>query len=353
MKNKEHSMLGINLVEAGLVPDRIVRAGIRRLLRRRLNDIHADDVEAGEADQRAFRLERLSSPIAPLPEMANEQHYEVSPAFFERVLGPRLKYSCGLWGDGVSDLAESEEAMLAISCERAELTDGLSVLDLGCGWGSLSIWIAEHYPRSQVLAVSNSKPQREYILARCERLGLTNVDVVTADVNHFAPDRRFDRVMSVEMFEHVRNHALLLSRIADWLEPAGKLFVHHFSHRDRAYPFETEGEDDWMGRQFFSGGMMPSDDLLLHCQRDLVVEEKWHVNGAHYQKTSDAWLARQDAQRGELRPILEDIYGATDARLWHQRWRLFFLACSELFGYRQGNEWWVTHVRMSARGGRS
>ena len=227
--------------------------------------------------------------------------------------------------------------MLALCCERAELSDGQSVLDLGCGWGSLSIWIAEHYPNSQVLAVSNSKPQREFIIARCAQIGLTNVEVVTADVNAFAPNCRFDRVMSVEMFEHVRNHELLLSRIASWLKPAGKLFVHHFSHRDRAYPFETEGEDDWMGRQFFSGGMMPSDDLLLHCQRDLLVEEKWHVNGVHYQKTSDAWLARQDERRDELLPILAEIYGSEDARLWNQRWRLFFLACSEPVSY--------THLR--------
>lgn len=346
-------MLGISLVEAGHVPDLVVRAGIRRLLRRRLRDIDFNDFEAADGDQRAFRHERRLSPIAPLPELANEQHYEVSPAFFEHVLGPRHKYSCGLWTDGVKDLAEAEEAMLALCCERAELSDGLRVLDLGCGWGSLSLWIAEHYPQSQVLAVSNSKPQREFILARCDQLGLSNVEVVTADVNSFAPGRRFDRVMSVEMFEHVRNHELLLSRIASWLEPTGKLFVHHFSHRDRSYPFETQGEDDWMGRQFFSGGMMPSDDLLLHCQRDLVVEEKWHVNGAHYQKTSDAWLARQDARRQEVLPILAKIYGTEDARLWNQRWRLFFLACSELFGYRQGNEWWVTHVRMAPRGGES
>ena len=341
----------INLAEKRLLPDAVIRLGIRRLLKQRLQDERADDLQAA-SEQKNRCIEMLrQSPIAIETDAANEQHYEVSPAFFEHVLGPRHKYSCGLWADGVNDLAQSEEAMLALCCERAELSDGQSVLDLGCGWGSLSIWIAEHYPKSQILAVSNSKPQRDFILARCDQIGLTNVEVVTADVNAFAPDRRFDRVMSIEMFEHVRNHELLLSRIASWLEPTGKLFVHHFSHRDRAYPFETEGEDDWMGRQFFSGGMMPSDDLLLHCQRDLLVEEKWHVNGVHYQKTSDAWLARQDERRDELLPILAEIYGAEDARLWNQRWRLFFLACSELFGYRQGNEWWVTHVRMTSRGG--
>jgi cyclopropane-fatty-acyl-phospholipid synthase len=200
-----------------------------------------------------------------------------------------------------------------------------------------------------VLAVSNSKPQREFILARCARVGLRNLEVVTADVNRFAPDQRFDRVLSVEMFEHVRNHPVLLARIASWLEPGGKLFVHHFAHRTSAYPYETDGTDDWMGRHFFSGGMMPSDDLLLHCQRDLVVERKWRVSGLHYQRTAEAWLSRLDESREPLRPILADVYGAGEASVWFQRWRLFFLACAELFGYGGGNEWWVAHVRMVPR----
>jgi cyclopropane-fatty-acyl-phospholipid synthase len=337
-------------VEVGLVPDVLVRIGIRQLLRRRLRDLALDDREAADSMQREFRAERRASPIAPLPRLANEQHYEVAPAFFERVLGPRLKYSCGLWPDGVSELAKAEEAMLELSCERAELSDGMHVLDLGCGWGSLSIWIAERHPRTRVLAVSNSKLQREFILSRCRKLGLGNVSVVTADVNRFTPARRFDRVVSVEMFEHVRNHELLLSRIASWLEPGGKLFVHHFSHRSCAYPYETEGENDWMGRHFFSGGMMPSDDLLIHCQRDLVLEERWKVSGLHYQRTCEAWLDRQDDGRDALMPILAAVYGAEHAPLWNQRWRLFFLACSELFGHRRGNEWGVTHVRMASRG---
>ena len=346
-------MFGISLVEAGRVPDVVVRMGIRRLLRSRLRSLQLDDPEAVAAQQRAFREERSRGPIAPVPDLANEQHYEVVPAFFEYVLGPRLKYSSGLWSEGVSDLAGAEEAMLALTCRRAEIADGMRVLDLGCGWGSLTLWIAQNYPDARVLSVSNSKPQREFILARCARLGLTNVDVVTADVNHFAPEARFDRVVSVEMFEHVRNHELLLSRIARWLAPDGKLFVHHFSHRQAAYPYETEGANDWMGRHFFSGGMMPSHDLLLACQRDLSVEEQWCVSGDHYQKTCEAWLERMDASRQALLPILADVYGGpAAARLWTQRWRLFFLACSELFGFRGGNEWWVTHVRMSAGGER-
>jgi cyclopropane-fatty-acyl-phospholipid synthase len=344
-------MIGLRLAETGLAPDALVRLGIRSLLRGRLADLERGGCEAADAEQRRFRAECESGPIAPLPRLANQQHYEVAPAFFEKVLGPRLKYSSGLWRLGVTELAAAEDAMLSLTCQRAALEDGQRVLDLGCGWGSLSLWIAEHYPNCRILAVSNSKLQREFVLSRCAERGLRSIEVVTADVNHFVSDERFDRVVSVEMFEHVRNHARLLARIADWLAPGGRVFVHHFSHRERAYPFEALGASDWMARHFFSGGMMPSHDLLLHCQRDLIVEEIWRVDGRHYQKTCEAWLARQQAQRDALLPILAGVYGEHRARPWFQRWRLFFIACAELFGYRQGCEWGVTHVRMAPRAG--
>jgi cyclopropane-fatty-acyl-phospholipid synthase len=343
-------VIGIGLAERGLVPDSLVRQGIRRMLRQRLRELAQPDAVAAREAQRDFLQALRRGPVAQVPGLANEQHYEVPPAFFEQVLGARLKYSCGLWPAGVDDLDVAEERMIGLTCYRAGIADGASVLDLGCGWGSLSLWIAERFPHCRVLAVSNSKLQREFLLARTAERGLGNVDVVTADVNVFAPERRFDRVFSVEMFEHVRNHPLLLSRIASWLESDGRLFVHHFAHREHAYPYEARNDDDWMARTFFSGGIMPSDDLLLRCQDDLVVERHWRVNGRHYQKTCEAWLARQDARRGAILPILAQAYGAAHARLWFRRWRLFFLACAELFGYRGGNEWWVTHVRMARRG---
>jgi cyclopropane-fatty-acyl-phospholipid synthase len=344
-------MLGVELAEAGLVPDLLARAGIRRLLRERLDEIQQRDCERAAAAGRALRARLASGPIALVPDLANQQHYEVPPAFFEQVLGRRLKYSCALWPDGVADLDAAEERMLELTCLRAGIRDGMSVLDLGCGWGSLSLWIAEHYPACRVLSVSNSKSQREFILRRCGQQGLDNVEVVTADVNVFAPERRFDRVLSVEMFEHVRNHALLLSRISTWLEAKGKLFVHHFAHRECMYTYEAARPGDWMAHHFFSGGVMPSDDMLLHLQRDLVVEQTWRVGGLHYRKTAEAWLALQDARREGVTRALAEAYGSDRAGRWFQRWRLFFLACSELFGYRGGNEWWVTHALMSRREG--
>jgi cyclopropane-fatty-acyl-phospholipid synthase len=263
------------------------------------------------------------------------------------VLGPRRKYSAGLFEPG-DDLAAAEERMLALSCARAGIEDAMRVLDLGCGWGSLTLWLAERYPRARILAVSNSKAQREYVLGECARRGLDGVEVVTADVNRFEPAGRFDRVVSVEMFEHARNWERLLGRVARWLEPDGRLFLHVFCHRSTPYFFEAEGASDWMARHFFSGGMMPSADLLAGLERDLRVEEGWRVSGLHYARTAEAWLANLDAARERVLPILgsERAFG---------RWRLFFLACRELFAFRGGAEWHVLHARLAPvrRGARS
>jgi cyclopropane-fatty-acyl-phospholipid synthase len=342
-------MLGLSLAERGHLPDLVVRAGIRALLRERLREVHAGDCERmGELHQH-FLAEARRSPIALATDAANCQHYEVPAAFFELVLGPHLKYSCARWDHTTRDLADAERAMLALTAERAQLRDGQRVLDLGCGWGSFALWCAGHFRGSRVLAVSNSKTQAEFIRRRADQERLGNLEVVTADVNRFEADDGFDRVVSIEMFEHVRNHGALLARIARWLSPEGLLFVHHFAHRSAAYPYEVEGESNWMGRHFFTGGMMPSDDWLLGFQDDLAVRRRWRVSGTHYRKTSDAWLAALDRNARKALPILRETYGAGNEYLWLQRWRLFFLGCSELFGYRGGQEWWVSHVLMGPR----
>ena len=338
----------IAAVERGTVADSLVRAGIRQILLQRLREEDRGSPSANRVAKRRWLAQASSGPIALVPDVANEQHYEVPAAFFEQVLGRHLKYSCGWWSSGQRDLDAAETAMLALSCERAAMADGLDVLDLGCGWGSLSLWIAERYPGSSVTAVSNSNSQRAHIEARARERGLKNLRVVTVDVNDFAPEQQFDRVMSIEMFEHVRNHQLLLERVAEWLRPGGKLFVHHFCHRDLMYAYEDNGATDWMSRYFFSGGMMPSHDMLLHHQAELLVEDHWVVSGTHYQKTSEAWLRRLDTNRGPVLRILAEGYGE-EAERWLQRWRMFFMACAELFGFRNGSEWWVAHYRMAKR----
>ncbi len=356
-------MIGITLAEAGWLPDAVVRYGIRGLLRERLDEIETDDFAEALAIKQKTIDEWSRGPIALVPDLANDQHYEVAPGFFEAMMGRHLKYSCGYWPEGVDDLDGSEEAMLRLTCERAEIRDGMRVLDLGCGWGSLSRYIARTFPNTRVLSVSNSKPQREFILARCEREGLDNVEIVTADINDFdisdprVSDSRalegqagFDRVVSVEMFEHVRNHRQLLSRIRHWLAPEGKLFVHHFSHREHAYPYESRSESDWMANTFFSGGIMPSDDLLTFLQDDLRVEARWRVNGTHYARTCNAWLERMDENRADILPILADVYGRGHEKVWFQRWRIFCMSCAELFDYNDGNEWLVSHVLLSREG---
>lgn len=348
MKSDRSFARAIALAETGLVPDALVRLGIRRMLAGRLRELTPTDADASEALP-ALLAELRHSPIAPAPDLANQQHYALPAAFFAQVLGPRLKYSCGLWPEGVSDLASAEERMLALTCVRARLQDGMSVLDLGCGWGSLSLWIAERFPRCRVFAVSNSKLQGEFIAARAAERGLENVGVSTADINSFRPEGSFDRVVSVEMFEHVRNYELLLARIATWLEPGGKLFVHLFCHRAHAYPYRVRSAGDWMARHFFSEGLMPSDDLLLHFQRDVELERRWRVGGMHYHWTCEAWLRNLDERREAVLPLLAATYGAARARLWLQRWRMFLMACSELFGHADGDEWGVSHYLFAPR----
>jgi cyclopropane-fatty-acyl-phospholipid synthase len=317
------------LIASGRVPDPLLRAGIRAACATRLRRERRRWPDAKEA----FVEQLRSSPIAAQVDKPNEQHYEVPAEFFRLVLGPRLKYSSCLWPDGVDSLAVAEEAMLALTCERAGIENGMTLLDLGCGWGSLTGWLSERYPHSEILAVSNSRPQREWI----ESLGLRNVRVLTADVNHLELAERFDRVLSIEMLEHMRNYEALFARIASWLEPGGRFFCHVFSHDRFAYPYDG----GWMTRRFFTAGTMPSDDLFPRFDRDLVVEEQWRFSGMHYARTAEAWLEQLDANRAAV----DRVVGRRPA----EEWRVFFLACAGLWGYRGGEEWLVSHYRFTKR----
>jgi cyclopropane-fatty-acyl-phospholipid synthase len=335
--------LALRWVEQGFLPDAVIRGGIRRLCEQRLRSLPLGDAEALAALTEAFVRGMDAAETAPLPQLANDQHYELPPAFFERVLGPRRKYSSACWPRGVADLATAEAMALAVTCERAQLADGQQILELGCGWGALTLWMAEHYPASRITAVSNSAPQREAILAAAAQRGLANVAVVTADMNRFDTAARFDRVVSVEMFEHMRNWRGLFERVHGWLRPGGRFFMHVFCHRAAPYAFVAADASDWMSRHFFSGGMMPSDALAPRFQEHLKLLRQWRWDGTHYEKTANAWLANLDARRTEVLPILAARYGDDLAPQWLQRWRIFFMACAELFGYRGGQEWWVSH----------
>ena len=338
----------IELVENGHIPDLLTRAGIRLLLLQRLREQAQEGPDQEWQAMMTFVEEMRQSPIALHTQEANEQHYELPPRFFELVLGSHLKYSCCHFPEGVTELEHAEASMLTLTCERAQLQDGQQILELGCGWGSLSLWMAKHYPNSSILAVSNSQPQCEFIESRARELGLTNLSVQTCDMNDFTTEQHFDRVVSVEMFEHMRNWQSLLERISNWLKPEGKLFIHIFSHRRYAYAFSSEGDSNWMGRYFFTGGIMPSNDLLLYFQKDLLLEQHWVLSGVHYQRTADAWLQMMDSQKGEILQTFRETYGK-GADIWFQRWRMFFLATSEVWGFRGGNEWLISHYLFNNR----
>lgn len=335
-------MNATELAERGWIPEPLVRAGIRRLLKGRLAAEAARHAEPERA-LALFVRGMAGSEVAPVPHLANRQHYEVPPAFFEVVLGPHLKYSACLWGPGTESLDHAEAAMLALTCDRARVADGQRVLDLGCGWGSLTLFAAARFPGARFTAVSNSAAQGAFIRARAQDRGLSNVEVLTADVNRFAPEGRFDRVVSVEMFEHVRNWPELLRRVRGWLEADGRLFAHVFAHRRYAYPFEIDGDGDWMARNFFTGGIMPSHDLFSRVGSPFDLEARWLVSGRHYARTAEAWLARLDAGRDRAIAALSTAMPAADAERQVGRWRLFFLACAELFGFAGGDEWGVSH----------
>lgn len=343
------------LLSKNIVPDTLIRFYIRRLLAGRLEQEKKANIESKQNDFQAFLQSMQQGPIAANTAEANEQHYEVPAAFFKYVLGDTLKYSCGYWNQETSHdelnqhLTQSEEDMLELTCQRASLVNGHHILELGCGWGSLSLYMAKKYPDSAITVVSNSSSQKAYIDEQANKRGLTNMKVLTEDMNDFMPDATYDRIISIEMFEHMRNHDLLMERLSGLLNEDGKLFIHIFCHKEQAYFFEDKDQNDWMARHFFTGGMMPSLHLPLYFARHFAIDEHWCVQGTHYQKTCEAWLQKMDQHRKEIMPIFIDVYGEAEATKWWSYWRVFFMSCAELFGYRQGNEWLVSHYLFSKR----
>ncbi len=330
------------LVERDLVPDWILRAGIRRLIAQRLRDEDKGIPEKQQAHLMSYVEQLKASPIAVHTPTANQQHYEVPAEFFAAVLGSHRKYSCCYWQEGDS-LDAAERRMLDLTAQRAQIEDGHSILDLGCGWGAFSLYAAARFLNSTVVGLSNSHSQRERIEKQAAELGLTNLRIVTADINDFEAGQRFDRIVSVEMMEHVRNYQHLLRKVSSWMNPEGLLFVHIFTHHRFAYPFEVRDASDWMAQHFFTGGQMPSDDLLLYFQNDVKIRNHWLVNGQHYQKTAEAWLVNMDRHRESLLKVFSGVYGKNEALKWFVRWRIFFMSCAELWGYHCGGEWIVSH----------
>lgn len=330
-------------VERLNLPDALTRAGIAALVGRTARQLDRADPDT----ERAFAAGMPAHPIAALPAAANAQHYELPPEFFALVLGAQRKYSCCLYAEG-DTLEAAEERALAETAAHAGLADGQHILELGCGWGSLSLWMAARYPAATILAVSNSRPQRAYIEAEAARRGLDGLRVVTADMNDFDPRARFDRVVSVEMWEHMSNWSALLARVHDWLHQDGRLFLHVFAHKTMPYRFDHADRSDWIARHFFTGGIMPSHGLIRHLDGAFTLEADWRWNGAHYARTANDWLANYDRNAAAIGAVLRDVYGP-DAALWARRWRLFFLATAGLFGACDGQAWGVSHYRLRPR----
>ncbi len=337
------------LLEKNLVPDFLIRKGIRDLLKQRIKDETNPDLEVQQQHFMDLLNTFRNSVIAVETKAANEQHYEVPTEFYLNVLGKNLKYSSGYWKKGNNDFDRSEDDMLELTCQRAELKDGMEILELGCGWGSLTLFMAKKFPNSNILAVSNSSTQRAHNEEMARQRGLSNVKIITADINVFTTDRRFDRIVSVEMFEHMRNHAQLFEKISSFLKDGAKMFIHIFTHKELTYLFEVKDDTDWMSKYFFTGGMMPSDHYLLYFQDHFTIKNHWRVNGTHYSKTSEAWLSKMDQHKDVIMPLFEKTYGKTQAVKWWVYWRIFFMSCAELWGYDNGNEWFVSHYLFQKR----
>ncbi len=336
-----------SLLEKGLLPDWLIRIGIRRLLKQRLKDEQQKRLQQPDWDQ-SFVQTMSTSPIALNTQEANQQHYEVPAEFFQHALGKHLKYSCAFWDETTRNLDQAEDQMLELTTQRAQLKDGDSILELGCGWGSLSLYMAQKFPLAKITSVSNSSSQKAFIDQQAKLRGLTNLTIITCDMNAFTTEKKFDRVVSVEMFEHMRNYQKLLTRVANFLNEQGTLFIHIFVHKDFTYPFEIQDDSDWMAKYFFTGGLMPAYHLLKNFQDNFQLKEQWKVSGVHYQKTAEAWLHNMDQQKKQLQPLFKQVYGQAALKWWNY-WRIFFMSCAELWGFHQGEEWFVGHYLMERK----
>ncbi len=323
------------------LPDAVIRTSVSALCARTATRLAANDAET---DAR-FAREMAKRAIAEDTEAANTQHYEVPAAFFALALGPNRKYSSCFYNNAGSTLQEAEEEALRQTVEHANLADGQAILELGCGWGSLSLWMARQFPKSSIVAVSNSNSQREYIEAQVVARKLTNLKIVTQDMNVFEPGKTFNRIVSVEMFEHMMNWRELLTRAREWLKPDGRLFMHIFTHRTGTYLFDRSDREDWIAQHFFTGGVMPSHHLVRQYADLFTVEKEWRWSGTHYERTANDWLVNFDRHRDQIEQIFQPVYGR-DTRLWMRRWRWFFLATAGLFGHSDGDEWGVSHYRL-------
>ena len=339
----------IDLSERGMIPDPILRKSIRHLIQIRLKELKIHDCEYGADISYDFVKMMNAGPIAPIPEKANEQHYEVPTSLFKLMLGKNMKYSSCYWNPTDTQLDQAEDTSLDLTCEHATLEDGMDVLELGCGWGSLSLRMAFNYPNSTITGVSNSHSQREYIMQQAAERDLHNLNIITVDMNEFKINKTFDRIVSVEMFEHMRNYRQLYRMISSKLNPGGRFFKHIFVHRAVPYEFIVSDETDWMSQYFFSGGIMPSDEIPLMFQEDLTLNRRWRWNGSHYEKTANAWLENMDKHRTEIMPLFAETYGGNEAVKWWMRWRMFYMSCAELFGYDKGQQWWVSHYLFDKR----
>ena len=337
------------LLAQGWIPDFLIRFGVKILLRNKIKNQKIPNIEKRQSKKVEFVNNLKNQPIAIKTSEANEQHYELPPSFFEEILGDRLKYSCGYWdeflppSDCANKLNQSEEAMLELTCSRADIKNGQKILDLGCGWGSLSIYMAENYPESKITALSNSSTQIEYINSIAKEKELDNLKAVIADINTYKSNNTFDRIISIEMFEHMRNYEALMSKLSKLLRNKGKLFIHIFSHHTYPFAYVNKSSSDWMARYFFAGGTMPSQDLLHYFLEDFHLENQWAVSGKHYKQTLEAWLYKMDNKKETIWPIFLEVYGKKEAKKWWNYWRTFFLSCAEFFGMNEGNEWFISH----------